>query len=41
MKRRRMTGQQPEASNLDAATRLRRCFGGQVEANLEELGYGG
>ncbi len=26
---------------LDAATRLHRTFGGQVAANLKELGYGG
>lgn len=26
---------------LDAATRLRRTFGGQVAANLTELRYGG
>lgn len=31
MRRRRMTGQQPETRRLDAA----------IEANLEEVGYGG
>ena len=43
--------QQAEATKLDATTRLRRRFGGQVAANLpvrrsareggKELGYGG
>ena len=36
-----LRGQQAEASKLDAATRLRRTFGGQVAANLKGLGYGG
>jgi hypothetical protein len=29
-----------QVRRLDTATRLRRTFGGQVAANLKELGYG-
>ncbi|HEV8712322.1 MAG TPA: hypothetical protein VGX03_05775 [Candidatus Binatia bacterium] len=36
----RQNEQIDDAARLDAA-RLRRTFGGQVAANLKELGYGG